>query len=97
MQGLADVFAKLNYAFDSNEAKQLNIDIFETIYYGAVECSMEISKRRDPLMRRYIELLNRKNNLTGNDFKQDFMEKVHEMGRVQFILGQTLKINFMCF
>lgn len=36
VQGLADAFIKMRFAFDSEEAKQLNKDIFETIYYGAL-------------------------------------------------------------
>lgn len=36
VQGLADTFALLGFAFDSPEAKQLNKDIFETIYYAAL-------------------------------------------------------------
>lgn len=44
IQGLADLFCKLKIAFDSEEAKQLNKDIFETIYYGAVEASCDLAK-----------------------------------------------------
>ena len=36
VQGLADAFIKMRMPFDSEEAKQLNKDIFETIYFGAV-------------------------------------------------------------
>ena len=43
VQGLANVFMELKIAFTSEEAKQLNSDIFETIYYGAMEASMELS------------------------------------------------------
>lgn len=39
VQGLADVFAMLKFAFDSEEAAKLNIKIFETIYYYAVKTS----------------------------------------------------------
>lgn len=46
VQGLADVFAIMKMPFDSAEAAQLNKDIFETIYHGAVEASLEIAKRR---------------------------------------------------
>jgi len=35
-QGLADVFYLMDYIFTSDEAKKLNKDIFETIYYAAV-------------------------------------------------------------
>lgn len=44
-QGLADLFIKMKYPFDSQEAKQLNKDIFETIYYGSLEMSCELSKK----------------------------------------------------
>jgi ribonucleoside-diphosphate reductase alpha subunit len=37
VQGLADTFFMLGYSFDSNEARQLNKDIFETIYHAALE------------------------------------------------------------
>jgi len=41
VQGLADTFIKLRLPFTSEEAKRLNQDIFETLYYGAVEASMD--------------------------------------------------------
>lgn len=44
VQGLADTFLLMNYAFDSTEARKLNIQIFETIYYGALEASCELAK-----------------------------------------------------
>jgi ribonucleoside-diphosphate reductase alpha chain len=44
IQGLADAFILLRMPFDSLEAKGLNEDIFETIYYAAVETSMELAK-----------------------------------------------------
>ena len=44
-QGLADVFMKMKFPFDSDEAKQLNKDIFETIYYGSLEASCELAQK----------------------------------------------------
>ncbi len=44
IQGLADAFIMLRMPFDSAEARGLNEDIFETIYYAAVETSMELAK-----------------------------------------------------
>lgn len=44
VQGLADIFIKLKIAFDSDEAKILNKELFETIYYGAMKSSIELSK-----------------------------------------------------
>ena len=40
VQGLANVFFEFGYSFDSDEAKELNEDIFETIYLGSMEASM---------------------------------------------------------
>ena len=39
VQGLIDVFYKMKMPFDSDEAKNLNKDIFETMYYGAMLAS----------------------------------------------------------
>lgn len=48
IQGLADIFAIMNIAFDSKEAKQLNDDIFETIYYGALLASNQNASVKGP-------------------------------------------------
>ena len=45
VQGLADTFIKLRLPFTSDEAKQLNQDIFETLYFAAVTASMEEAKK----------------------------------------------------
>lgn len=44
VQGLADTFVKLRMPFDSDEAKQLNKEIFETIYYAAMTASKDLAK-----------------------------------------------------
>jgi ribonucleoside-diphosphate reductase alpha chain len=46
VQGLADTFSILRMPFESEEARGLNRDIFETIYYGAVTASMELAKEQ---------------------------------------------------
>lgn len=46
VQGLADVFAMMDVAFHSDEAREINKNIFETIYHASMEMSMEISKDR---------------------------------------------------
>jgi ribonucleoside-diphosphate reductase subunit M1 len=48
VQGLADAFIKMRMAFDSPEAQQLNKDIFETIYYAALDASCELAKEEGP-------------------------------------------------
>jgi ribonucleoside-diphosphate reductase alpha chain len=44
VQGLADTFIMLRMAFDSEEAKQLNSEIFETIYHAALVASKDLAK-----------------------------------------------------
>lgn len=48
VQGLADLFIKMKYPFDNIEAKELNIKIHETIYYGALEASCELAAKNGP-------------------------------------------------
>ena len=48
VQGLADTFIKLGLPFTCDEAKKLNKDIFETIYFAAVTSSMEMAKAKKP-------------------------------------------------
>lgn len=48
VQGLADVFLILKLPYTSDEAKELNKQIFETIYYGALEASCELAKKDKP-------------------------------------------------
>jgi ribonucleoside-diphosphate reductase alpha subunit len=44
VQGLADAFILMRYPFDSADAKRLNIEIFETIYYAACTASKDLAK-----------------------------------------------------
>ncbi len=44
IQGLADTFIKMRLPFTSDEAKALNQEIFETLYFASVTASMELAK-----------------------------------------------------
>ncbi len=48
VQGLADTFIKLRMPFTSDEAKKLNQEIFETLYFAAVTASMELAQEEGP-------------------------------------------------
>lgn len=48
VQGLADTFVMLRLPFESEEAQQLNAEIFETIYYAAMEASCELAEVDGP-------------------------------------------------
>jgi ribonucleoside-diphosphate reductase alpha chain len=44
VQGLADAFILMRFPFESDEAKKLNSEIFETIYYAALTASKDLAK-----------------------------------------------------
>lgn len=63
VQGLADLFAIMKIPFDSEEAREVNKKIFETIYHGALESSNEIA------MKRHLDKDYLMNNLNEHDNK----------------------------
>ncbi|MDB4614022.1 ribonucleoside-diphosphate reductase subunit alpha, partial [bacterium] len=75
VQGLADVFMILEFPFESKEACELNKEIFETIYHGAVEASMELSKKRGQIID---DILNNNSDLDikkyVNEFENDIIK-----------------------
>lgn len=71
VQGLADVFVQLRYPFESDEAKELNKLIFETIYHGAVEASMELSKKRKDVI----------NDIMNGSSQEDISNYINEFER----------------
>ena len=50
VQGFADALMLMRFPFESKEAAQLNKDIFETMYFGAVTASMEEAKEQGPYL-----------------------------------------------
>ena len=78
VQGLADVFARMDIPFDSDEAQQVNKNIFETIYYGSMKKSNEISKIRcndvEHLQTKFIGILmNDSTEYISNEFIEWFI------------------------
>jgi len=55
VQGLADVFYIMDYIFTSDKAKQLNKDIFETIYHAAITESMQLCKEEKYQPYKFFE------------------------------------------
>jgi ribonucleoside-diphosphate reductase alpha chain len=54
-QGLADVFFLMDYIFTSEEARKLNKEIFETIYFAAITESMELCKSGEYKPYKFFE------------------------------------------
>ena len=46
VQGLADVFFMMGLPYESEEAKQINKEIFETIYYASIKASCDLAKEQ---------------------------------------------------
>ena len=55
IQGLANIYYEMKISFTSDEAKDINKKIFETIYYGSLEASMELSKEREEIIKNYLK------------------------------------------
>jgi ribonucleotide reductase alpha subunit len=74
VQGLADTYILMRYPFDSPEAMKLNRDIFETIYHGSMESSMELSKKRGRIITEYND-----NRLTFDELSEKLSFNEYEV------------------
>lgn len=87
-QGLADVFYLLDYIFTSEEAKQLNKNIFETIYYGAIFESNRLCKTGEKTPYKFFE----GSPMSKGEFQFD-MWGLNESELSGFFDWETLKNN----
>jgi len=76
VQGLADVFALMKVGFDSDIAKQINEEIFETIYYAAVETSLEISIKREEYIKQIKILIKKIENIDNVNISPNDMSEM---------------------
>jgi len=58
VQGLADVFMLMDLPFVSPQSKEINKNIFETIYHASLEASNEIAIQRKPVMKKLLAEFN---------------------------------------
>ena len=56
IQGLADTYIMMGYPYESDGARQLNKEIFESLYYGTMKASADIAKERYEGMKLLNEL-----------------------------------------
>ena len=75
VQGLADTFALLRYPFDSLDAKNLNRDIFETMYHASLEASNELAIERETMITEYKQLSGITNDKTMKKKLSDILSK----------------------
>ena len=71
VQGLADVFIMMGLSFNSDESKEINKNIFETIYHASMETSYEIA------FERYQQYSKNKKSLHLSDDEKEKLNKEH--------------------
>lgn len=91
VQGIADLFAMLKIAFDSEEARKLNRLIFENMYYAALEASMEIARKRKKYVQEYKRLIKLGSNGNGELSEED-KKRMLELKTNYFIIDEELKL-----
>lgn len=91
VQGLADVYAKFKYSFDSKEAAQLNKEIFATIYYASCKTSMEISRDRESSFSELIKHMRGReiDEFYDPNFKGRGEKLYHELKPCSYELNKT--------
>jgi ribonucleotide reductase alpha subunit len=74
VQGLADVFALMDIAFHSEEAKVVNKNIFETIYHASLTSSNNIAKARNENMKKIMQH-HKENNIFSYNLNDELNDK----------------------
>ena len=106
VQGLADVFFMMNMSFISDEAKETNKLIFETIYHASLEQSYEIARERSDKLARLNEYDNFSDVISIeedlelksmiNEFEQPLLSK-HYRGAYSTFAGSPVSKGILQF
>jgi ribonucleotide reductase alpha subunit len=101
VQGLADMFVLMNIPYHSEQAKQMNKYIFETIYHAALEKSWELSvERREKIIsiKQDISREMYETTLTYGDMDDYLSEYMNnaEIALINPILGEVLEEDCYC-
>ena len=90
VQGFANVLYEMKLSFDTDEAKELNKEIFETIYYGALEKSMEIAKERQEIIETYKSMNNELKDIQIVSEISDKVEALNDYKKQHNILDEEI-------
>jgi ribonucleoside-diphosphate reductase subunit M1 len=92
VQGFANVLYEMKTAFDQDEGKELNNKIFETIYFGALEASCELSQEREIHIKKLKKIMNE-----GIEDHQELYKKLYvikeELERDEYLGTYSSYIN----
>ena len=95
ISGLSNVFAMMKIAFDSEEARALNRDIFENLYYASLEASMEIARKRKKYVQEYkriIKLGGSSGTSGSGELSEEDKARLEELKTTYFIIEDELKL-----
>ena len=95
ISGLSNVFAMMKIAFDSEEARSLNREIFENLYYASLEASMEISRKRKKYVQEYkriIKLGGSSGTSGTGELSDEDKARLEELKSTYFIIDDELKL-----
>jgi len=84
----------LKLPFDSEEARVINRKIFENMYYAALECSMEIARKRKKFVQEYKRIIKLGSGTSGNptELTDEDKARLHELKTTYFIIDDELKL-----
>ncbi len=92
IQGLADALFKMKYPFGSAESKKLNKQIFENIYFAALEASMELARKRKKYVQEYKRLYNLKLKNKEHIYNESDKQLMEELKENYNIIEEELKL-----
>ena len=93
-QGLVDLLAMLKIPFDSDEARVINRKIFEHMYFAALECSMEIARKRKKYVQEYKRIIKLGSGTAENptELSDEDKARLQELKTTHFIIDDELKL-----
>jgi ribonucleoside-diphosphate reductase subunit M1 len=94
VQGLANVFYEMKTQFGSEESKELNRKIFQTIYFGSLEASMEIARDRENDLRIIQQAKKQyEEGYTGEIIPSDIISSIES--RIDYIDAELDRDEFL--
>ena len=93
VQGLADVFIMMDIPFHSNEAKEVNKLIFETIYHASLEKSNEIAISRFKQMTENGKY-NQLKNIVSTTFNHKELDRLNVYGQKDLLYCEFANLSY---
>ena len=94
ISSMADLYAMMKLPFDSDEARVINRKIFENMYYAALECSMELARKRKKFVQEYKRIIKLGSGTAGNptELSEEDKARLQELKTTHFIIDDELKL-----